>query len=67
MVPHSRVVNKNQDGYLGSEQSQSQGRLHSLGFQYRESKSPLLLAVGVGTVEETARFSGTPLKGPAWS
>ena len=37
-VPHSRVVDKNQEVYLGGEQSQPQARLHSPGFQCQEDK-----------------------------
>ena len=40
VVPHSHVVNKNQEGHLGSEQSQSQARPHSPGFQHWEDKPP---------------------------
>ena len=43
--PHSRVVAKNQEGYLGSEQSQPQARLCSPGFQLQEGKASRLLAV----------------------
>ena len=43
--PCSPEVDKNQEGYLGREQSQSQARLHSSGFQHWEDKSPQLLAV----------------------
>ena len=50
MVPHSHVVDKNQEkyhgreGYYGSEQSQPQARLHSPGFQHQKDKSSLPLA-----------------------
>ena len=40
MVPHSYVVGKNQEGYLGSEQSQPQVKPYSQVFQYQEDKSP---------------------------
>ena len=59
-APQSHVVDKNQEGHLGSQQSQSQARPHSPGFQKQEDKPPLPLAVkpsGFGAVEETARFS----------
>ena len=39
MVPHSRVGDKNKDGYLGSKRSQSQTRLYSPGFQHQENKA----------------------------
>ena len=39
-VPHSLVVNKNWERNLGSKRSQPQARLHSLGFQHQEDKSP---------------------------
>ena len=39
-APHSCVVDKNQEGYLGSEQSQPQARPHSTGFRDQEHKSP---------------------------
>ena len=39
VVPHSHVVHKNLEGYLGSEQPQPQARLHSPGFQCQEDKS----------------------------
>ena len=38
-VPHLCVVDKNQEGYLGSEQSQTQERLHSPGFQHQGNKA----------------------------
>ena len=44
-VPHSPVVDKNQEGHLGNEQSQSQARLHSPGFQRQKDKPQLPLAV----------------------
>ena len=57
-VPHSHVVDKNQQGHLSSKRSQPQARLHSPGFPHQEDKSPQLLAVktsGGGAVEETAK------------
>ena len=39
-VPHSCVVDKNWERYLGSKQSKSQDRLHSSGFQCQENKLP---------------------------
>ena len=39
-VPHSHEVDKNQEGYLGSVQSQPQARPHSPGFQHQEDKAP---------------------------
>ena len=39
-VPHSHVVDKNQEGYLGSEGSQPENRPPSPGFQHQEDKSP---------------------------
>ena len=39
MVPHSCVVDKNWGGYLGSQQSQSQARPCSPGFQCWENKA----------------------------
>ena len=39
-VSHPHVVDKNQEGYLGSEGSQTQTRPPSLGFQLQEDKSP---------------------------
>ena len=60
-APHSRVVDKNWEGYLGSEGSLPQTRLHNPGFQCWEDKSPKLIAVktsgGWGS-KDTARFSG---------
>ena len=59
-VPHSRVVDKNQEGHLGSERSQPPDRPHSPGFQHQEDKPPLLLAVktvGIGALEETDGLS----------
>ena len=47
VVPHSHVVDKNQEGYLGSEGSQPQARPHSSGFQHQGDKSPYLLAVKI--------------------
>ena len=38
MVPHSHMVDKNQEGYLGSEQSQPQARPHNPEFQCQEDK-----------------------------
>ena len=38
--PHPCVVNKNQEGYLGSQRSQPKSRLHSPVFQHWEDKSP---------------------------
>ena len=38
-VPHSCVVDKNQEGYLRSERSQPQARPHSPGFQHQKDKS----------------------------
>ena len=38
-VPHSHVVGENQDGYLEREQSHSQAKPHSPGFQCREDIS----------------------------
>ena len=38
-VPHSHVIDKNQEGYLESGQSQPQARPHRLGFQCQEDKS----------------------------
>ena len=40
VIPHSRVVDKNQERYFGREQSQLQARSHSPGFQHQEDKSP---------------------------
>ena len=40
VVPHSWVVDKHQEGHLGSEGSQPQGRPYSSGFQCQEDKSP---------------------------
>ena len=45
VVPHSHAVDKNWEGYLGSQQSQLQARLHNLGFQCQEDKASQLLAV----------------------
>ena len=45
MVPHSHVVNKIQEGHLGSKQSQPQAILHSTEFQHQEDKAPLPLPV----------------------
>ena len=45
MVPHSHVVDKNWEGYLGSEPSQPQARLHSPSFQQWEDKLPLPLTL----------------------
>ena len=45
VVPHSRVVDKNWEGYLGSERSHPQVRVHSIGFQCWEDKNPSLLVV----------------------
>ena len=39
-VPHSCVVDKNQERYFGSKQSQPQARPHSPGFQHQEDKPP---------------------------
>ena len=39
-VPHSRMVDKNWEGYLGSEPSQPQAKSHSPGFHHWEDKSP---------------------------
>ena len=39
------MVGKNQEGYIGSEQSQLQARPRSPGFQHAEDKAPLLLAL----------------------
>ena len=36
VVPHSRVVDKNQEEYLRSELSQPQARPHSPSFQWQE-------------------------------
>ena len=38
VVPHSRVVGKNREGYFGSEQSQPQARPHNPEFQCQEDK-----------------------------
>ena len=38
-VPHSYVIDKNQDGYLGNERSQSQARSHNPGSQHRKDKA----------------------------
>ena len=40
VASHSRVVEKNQEGHLGSKCSQLQVRPHSPGFQCQEDKSP---------------------------
>ena len=40
VVPHSHVVDKNWEGYLGSEGSQHQDRPHSPGFQHQADKAP---------------------------
>ena len=37
-VPHSCIVDKNWEGYLGSEGSQPQARPHSTGFQHQDDK-----------------------------
>ena len=67
-VPHSSVVDKNQEGYLGSELSQIQVTLHSPGFQYRKDKSAKLLAVkpsgGCGSGRNCQIFRRLCLKGP---
>ena len=47
-VPWSRELDKNWEGYLRSEQSQPQARLHSPGFQHQEDKPPLPPAVKTG-------------------
>ena len=44
-VPHSHVVDKNQEGYLGSKSSQPQARAHSPRFQCWKDKSLKLLVV----------------------
>ena len=45
VVPHSCVVDKNQEGYLRSKQTQLQTRPLSPGFQHQQHKSPQILAV----------------------
>ena len=40
VVPHPRMVGKNQEGYLRSKESQVHTRTPSPGFQCRENKSP---------------------------
>ena len=45
VAPHSRVVDKNIEGYPWSERSQLQARLLNPGFQHQEDKALLLLAV----------------------
>ena len=40
-VPHLRVVDKNQEGYLGSEQSQPQPKPQSPGFQHWKKKKTI--------------------------
>ena len=39
-APYSHMVDKNQEGYLESEQSQPQAKPHRLGLQCQEHKSP---------------------------
>ena len=39
-VPHSHVVDKNQEGHLRSEGSHPQTRPHGPGFQRQEDESP---------------------------
>ena len=39
-VPHSCVVVKNREGYLGSKRSEPQAGSHSPGFQHQKDKSP---------------------------
>ena len=39
-VPRSHVMDKNQEGYLGSEGFQPQTRPPSPGFQHQNDKSP---------------------------
>ena len=68
VVHHSYIVDKNQEGYLGREQSQPQARPHSPGFQHQEDKSPKLLAVkiigGWGSGRNCWIFRKLCLKGP---
>ena len=45
VVPHSCMVDKSQERYLRSEQSQPQARPHSPESQHRDDRSPSLLAV----------------------
>ena len=67
-VPWSRELDKNWEGYLRSEQSQPQARLHSPGFQHQEDKYLSLLAVKTSGGWRSRRYCGIlrrlHLKGP---
>ena len=67
VVPHPRVVDKNQEGYLRSERSQPHIRPRSPGFQCQEDKSPQLLALKISGGWGSGRNCNSqlsPLKGP---
>ena len=67
-VPHSRVGDRNQEGYPGSEPSQPQARQYRPRFQHREGQPPLHLALKTSGGWGGGRTAGfSPLKGPAWS
>ena len=67
--PTSPVVDKNQEGYLGSARPQAQTRPPSPGFQRQEDKPPIPSGCkkqwGFGQQKKLQHSQETPLKGPA--
>ena len=71
-VPHSLVVNKNQEGYHGSERSNPNPRPdHTTQSSSTRKLDPhnfwLRKPLGVGAAEETADLQEDLLKEPAWT
>ena len=67
-VPHPCVVDINQEGYLGSKESQPHTSPHSLGFQCQKDKFPLTSGCknqwGLGQRKKLQDSQVSPLEGP---